>query len=129
MDDLVKMGRELEEALHLPTKIIAYRKFERAEDLEKIKGVKSINRPLTFCQIPALVRVYGWTIGVTRDDQIKARCKNFCGLNEATEESIWVEAAVMALYNKIELEDGLTQSKKEIITNVVLAAFNKLDFQ
>ncbi len=41
----------------------------------------------------------------------------------------WVEAAVMALYNKIELEDGLTQSKKEIITNIVLAVLNKTDFQ
>lgn len=41
----------------------------------------------------------------------------------------WVEAAIMALYNKIELEDGLTQSKKEIITNIVLAVLNKSDFQ
>jgi len=41
----------------------------------------------------------------------------------------WVEAAVMSLYNKIELEDGLTQSKKEIITNIVLAVLNKSDFQ
>ncbi|UCD00411.1 MAG: MoxR family ATPase [Promethearchaeota archaeon] len=41
----------------------------------------------------------------------------------------WVEAAVMALHNKIELEDGLTQSKKEIITNIVLAVLNKSDFQ
>ena len=41
----------------------------------------------------------------------------------------WVEAAVMALHNKIELEDGLTQSKKEIITNIVLAILNKSDFQ
>jgi MoxR-like ATPase len=41
----------------------------------------------------------------------------------------WIEAAVMALYNKIELEDGLTQSKKEIITNIVLAVLNRSDFQ
>jgi MoxR-like ATPase len=41
----------------------------------------------------------------------------------------WVEAAVMALHNKIELEDGLTQSKKEVITNLVLAILNKSDFQ
>lgn len=41
----------------------------------------------------------------------------------------WVEATVMALYNKIELEDGLTQSKKEIITEIVLAVLNKSDFQ
>ena len=47
--------------------------------------------------------------------------------NDST--SNWVEAAVMALYNKIELEDGLTQSKKEIISNIVLAVLNKSDFQ
>ncbi|MFX1280460.1 MAG: AAA family ATPase [Promethearchaeota archaeon] len=41
----------------------------------------------------------------------------------------WIEAAVMALYNKIELEDGLTQSKKEIITDIVLAVLNRSDFQ
>ncbi|MFX0008340.1 MAG: AAA family ATPase, partial [Candidatus Hermodarchaeota archaeon] len=41
----------------------------------------------------------------------------------------WVEAAVMALYNKIELEDGLTQSKKEVITNIVLTVLNNSDFQ
>ncbi|MFX1366645.1 MAG: AAA family ATPase [Promethearchaeota archaeon] len=41
----------------------------------------------------------------------------------------WIQAAVMALYNKIELEDGLTQSKKEIITNIVLTVLNKSDFQ
>ncbi len=41
----------------------------------------------------------------------------------------WVEAAVMALHNKIEIEDGLTQSKKEVITNIVLAILNKSDFQ
>jgi MoxR-like ATPase len=43
--------------------------------------------------------------------------------------SNWIEAAVMSLYNKIELEDGLTQSKKEIITSIVLAVLNKSDFQ
>ena len=32
----------------------------------------------------------------------------------------WVEAAIMALYNKIELEDGVTISKSEIIADIVL---------
>jgi len=41
----------------------------------------------------------------------------------------WVESAIMALYNKIELEDGLTKSKTEIITNIVLSVLNKVDFQ
>ncbi len=41
----------------------------------------------------------------------------------------WVEAAIMALFNKIELEDDIAQSKKEIITDIVLAILNKSDFQ
>ena len=41
----------------------------------------------------------------------------------------WVNTAVMALYNKIELEDGVTSSKEEIITNIVLSVLNKSDFQ
>ncbi|MFW9827481.1 MAG: AAA family ATPase [Candidatus Thorarchaeota archaeon] len=49
--------------------------------------------------------------------------------NNDNSTSNWIEAAIMALYNKIELEDGLTQSKKEIITNLVLAVLNKTDFQ
>jgi len=41
----------------------------------------------------------------------------------------WVNTAVMALYNKIELEDGVTSSKEEIIANIVLSVLNKSDFQ
>lgn len=41
----------------------------------------------------------------------------------------WVEAAIMALFNKIELEDGITKSKKEVITEIVLAVLNRADFQ
>jgi MoxR-like ATPase len=41
----------------------------------------------------------------------------------------WVNTAVMALHNKIELEDGVTSSKKEIIADIVLLVLNKTDFQ
>lgn len=41
----------------------------------------------------------------------------------------WVEAAIMSLYNKIELEDGVTRSKSDIITDIVLSVLNKTDFQ
>jgi len=40
----------------------------------------------------------------------------------------WVITAVMALYNKIELEDGVTSSKEEIIANIVLSVLNTADF-
>ena len=41
----------------------------------------------------------------------------------------WVEAAIMALYNKIELEHGINKSKTEIIAEIVLAVLNSSDFQ
>ena len=41
----------------------------------------------------------------------------------------WVDRAIMALYNKIELEDGIAKSKTEIITDIVLSVLNKSDFQ
>ena len=41
----------------------------------------------------------------------------------------WVEASIMSLYNKIELEDGVTRSKSDIITDIVLSVLNKTDFQ
>jgi len=41
----------------------------------------------------------------------------------------WVNTAIMALYNKVELEDGVTSSKEEIIADIVLSALNKSDFQ
>jgi len=40
----------------------------------------------------------------------------------------WVTTAVMALYNKIELEDGVTGTKEEIIAGIVLSVLNKSDF-
>ncbi len=40
----------------------------------------------------------------------------------------WVEAAIMALYNKIDMEDGVAKSKIEIITDTVLSVLNSSDF-
>jgi MoxR-like ATPase len=39
----------------------------------------------------------------------------------------WIEAAIMALYNKIETEDGSSKSKEEVITDIVLAVLTKSD--
>ena len=48
------------------------------------------------------------------------------GGNKSTKN--WVDAAIMALYNKIEIEDGVTRSKSEIISDIVLAVLNESDF-
>ena len=52
-------------------------------------------------------------------------------LNSGKESSTrnWVEAGIMALYNKIELEDGVSKSKTELITDIILSTLNKMDFQ
>ncbi|MFO8020083.1 MAG: MoxR family ATPase [Promethearchaeia archaeon] len=42
---------------------------------------------------------------------------------------VWVNSAIMALFNKIELEDGITRTKNDIITNIVLQVLNQTDFQ
>ncbi|MBN1614049.1 MAG: DUF169 domain-containing protein [Deltaproteobacteria bacterium] len=109
MSDLVKLGKELEEALRLRTKIIAYKKLDRAADLEKIPGVRRIDRLMTFCQIPDMVRVHEWTVGVTNKDPMNPRCMNMCGLSEATKDGIWIEAAVMATTWMPSHEESLKQ--------------------
>lgn len=41
----------------------------------------------------------------------------------------WIDAAIMSLYNKIELEDGVARTKNELITDIVLSLLNESDFQ
>ena len=48
---------------------------------------------------------------------------------EVNSSKNWVNTAIMALYNKIELEDGVTSSKEDIIADIVLSVLNKSDFQ
>jgi MoxR-like ATPase len=49
------------------------------------------------------------------------------GNSKSTKE--WIETSIMSLHNKIELEDGVTRSKSEIVSEIVLAVLNKMDFQ
>lgn len=95
MSNLVSLGTELEDMLRLRTKIVAYRKLERAEDLDKIPGVTRVDHRFTFCQVPDMVRTHRLTVGITKDDEMGSRCMNLCGLSEATDDSIWREAAVL----------------------------------
>jgi len=49
--------------------------------------------------------------------------------NNSKSAKFWVKTAIMALYNKIELEDGISKTKKEVISEIVLAVLNNSDFQ
>src|SRR4030066_710371 len=87
---------ELENTLRLKTKIIAYRRLEKAEELDTIKNIIRIDRFFTFCQVPFMVRVNGITVGITREDKILDRCSRLFGLKQATEKSMNAEAAMLS---------------------------------
>lgn len=79
----------LETSLRLRTRPIAYKRFEKAGDLDKISRMQRMDRPFTFCQLPTLVRRgQGVTIGVTRGDQINPRCARIHGLALTTEKQL-----------------------------------------
>ena len=93
MPNWTELGTELENALRLRTKIIAYRRLEQAEELGTIKNVVRLDRFFNFCQVPFMVRVNGITVGITKEDKIQDRCSRLFGLRHATEKSMNAEAA------------------------------------
>ena len=63
MTDWADLTREVERLLRLKTYPVAYKKLEKAEQLQEIPRVRRLDRNLTFCQVPTLVRRGGWTVG------------------------------------------------------------------
>jgi uncharacterized protein (DUF169 family) len=96
MHDWAGLGTELENTLRLKTKIIAYRRLEKAEELDTIKNVIRLDRFFTFCQVPFMVRVNGITVGITKENKILDRCSRIFGLRQATEKSMNAEAAMLS---------------------------------
>ena len=98
MTDWAELTREVERLLHLRTYPIAYKRLEKLEELEKIPRVRRFERGFSFCQVPTLVRMGGWTVGVTRDnfDEPATHCARINGLLATTEEEIVRKAAQFA---------------------------------
>ena len=102
------------------------------EEIQIIKQESKISSDTIARISQEIIQVTRNTTSIRRGSSIRGAIDMTTLLNQyenTNTSSNWVEAAVMALYNKIELEDGLTQSKKEVITNIVLAVLNKSDFQ
>ena len=89
--DWAGLTQEMERLLRLRTSPVAYKRLEKVEELDKIPGVMRLNRRATFCQVPALVRRVGLTVGVTRDN-LGERCARINGLAPTTEKEISWEA-------------------------------------
>jgi len=111
MTNGAELAREMERLLRLRTFPVAYKKLEKAQDLDKIPKVRRLDRFFTFCQLPALVRTRGWTVGATRTDHINERCARIHGLGVATEESKAGEAAQLATTWFGTVEEAAKQQK------------------
>jgi len=102
------------------------------EEIQIIKQEAKIDSERIAKISQSIIQATRETVSIRRGSSIRGAIDLATLINQydkSNNSSNWVEAAVMALYNKIELEDGLTQSKKEIITSIVLAVLNKSDFQ
>jgi len=133
MNDWAELGTELENTLRLKTKIIAYRRLEKAEEFDAIKNVVRIDRFFTFCQVPFMVRVNGITVGITREDKIQDRCSRLFGLKQATEKSMNAEAAMLSTTWFRSPEEALQQQndyyRVPVGGAIVLAPLTKQKFE
>jgi uncharacterized protein (DUF169 family) len=110
------IGREISEEfkslLRLRTEPVAFRRFEKAEDLGKVPNVVRMKRGFTYCQVPFLVRVLGQTVGITKDDPMGDRCSRLHGLRPPTEKSMKREAEMLSLTWFANPEEALRQQQE-----------------
>ncbi len=105
-------SEEFKRMLRLKNEPIAFRRLERAEDLNNISDVIRVKRNFNYCQVPFLVRVLGQTVGITKDDPILGRCARLHGLREATEKSMKAEAAMLSTTWFASADDALAQQRE-----------------
>jgi uncharacterized protein (DUF169 family) len=98
--------------LKLKSEPVAFRRLEKAEELEQIANVVHVKRGFTYCQVPFLVRVLGQTIGITKADPIGDRCTRLHGLRPATDKSMQAEAALLSTTWFASPEQALEQQRE-----------------
>jgi len=109
MANWTERSEDLKGLLKLRTEPIAFRRLERAEELDRIRNVVRVKRGFTFCQVPFLVRVLGQTVGIKKEDPIGDRCTRLHGLRAATEKSMQREAAMLSTTWFASPEEALEQ--------------------
>jgi len=89
--DWAGLSRDIECLLRLKAGPVAYKRLEKAEELDKIPEVMRLDRRATFCQLPAIVRTMGLTVAATRDN-FGERCARITGLAPTTKKEVAWEA-------------------------------------
>jgi uncharacterized protein (DUF169 family) len=85
--DWAGLSREMDCLLRLKTSPVAYKRLEKAEELNKIPELMRLDRRASFCQVPGMVRTMGLTIGATREN-FGDRCARINGLAPTTKEQV-----------------------------------------
>jgi len=89
--DWAGLSREMDCLLRLKASPVAYKRLEKAAELDKIPELVRLDRRASFCQVPAMVRTMGLTIGATREN-FGDRCARINGLAPTTKEQVAWEA-------------------------------------
>jgi MoxR-like ATPase len=103
--------------------VLIIKKEARLNDLEGEKVARVAQKIVQLSRENSSLRRGSSIRGAIDLADIISRTDN----SKSTKE--WIETSIMALHNKIELEDGVTRTKSEIISEIVLAVLNKMDFQ
>jgi uncharacterized protein (DUF169 family) len=111
MRHLSEKSNTLKEKLRLATEPIGYKRFEKANSLDKIEGVTKWEHGFMFCQVPFMARVGGYTIGLLSDGKVGDRCKRIHGLLPANDESKLREAKGLSKTWMPSVEEGLKQQE------------------
>jgi uncharacterized protein (DUF169 family) len=85
--DWAGLTQQMECLLRLKAGPVAYKRLEKVAELEKIPEVVRLDRRASFCQVPAMVRTIGMTVGATRDN-FGDRCARINGLAPTTEKQV-----------------------------------------
>jgi len=93
--DWLGLSDKIDRLLRLKASPVAYKRLEKAAELDKIPEVMPLDRHASFCQVPALVRTMGMTISATREN-FGDRCARINGLAPSTEKQVAWEAEQFA---------------------------------
>jgi uncharacterized protein (DUF169 family) len=111
MDGWKEKSAALTSMLHLRSEPIAFRRLEKAGDLDNIERVYRVDHFFTFCQAQFMARISQLTVGITKGDKLNARCSRLFGLREATDESMNAEAASLSTTWFPSPDEALIQQK------------------
>jgi len=111
MSDWAEKSKALKDRLSLRTVPVAFKRLERASDLDNMPGIVRWQQGCTFCQIPTLARVMGLSLAITGEDGMRDRCKRLHALLPTTEERMKNEARRLSKTWMPSEEGGMIQQE------------------